>query len=267
MDLDLQLLRNVNLYEVLHFETRDSFTVELAKKSYRKLALKYHPDKNPKNSDKFELIQLAYLILSDPVQKENYDYIYDENSKIKDFNDFKNNKFKYQQSEKCSEEEFKQKIKELNIKNNAVFNKLDVFDTNELIQQRITFENNLKESFKQTHELLSNISNPHDKKNKFNELFESSEEINHDSKLDQDQDQDMIVFNGSDQICSYTTLNNMSYDSMCSKTSLYEQSFQINKTSAYVDNNLSLDEKMNEYKLKTDELNNLAKLSNSSRKL
>jgi len=61
-------------YEILSV-TKTS-TVEEIKTSYRKLAMKHHPDKNPgdlESEEKFKELAEAYEILSDPAKKQRYD--------------------------------------------------------------------------------------------------------------------------------------------------------------------------------------------------
>ena len=67
-------MSEIDYYEVLEV-SRDCSGAEL-KKAYRKLALKYHPDRNPDDKEaeeKFKIINEAYQVLSDDEKRAIYD--------------------------------------------------------------------------------------------------------------------------------------------------------------------------------------------------
>ena len=82
-------------YKVLNIR-RDADEEEI-KREYRRLALKYHPDRNPENDEseeKFKEITEAYEVLGVPEKKEMYDFGngYFGNNIFQEFANFKNRK-------------------------------------------------------------------------------------------------------------------------------------------------------------------------------
>eukprot|EP01084_Bolivina_argentea_P159431 277663_1 len=84
-------------YKILGVER--NATKEQIKKSYRKLAMKWHPDKNPDNKDaaerEFKEIGEAYSVLSDDKKRKQYDEFGESGLK----NNFSGNHFTFGNAE------------------------------------------------------------------------------------------------------------------------------------------------------------------------
>jgi len=83
----------VNHYKILGI-SQDSSQKDI-RLAYKNLCLIYHPDKNTGNAEIFEQINDSYLVLKDPVLKQQYDLSLNTNNDQIDFAKLRNNYTEY----------------------------------------------------------------------------------------------------------------------------------------------------------------------------
>lgn len=182
---EIEKLSSIDLYKFLCI-TPEEFTPEKVRKQYKKLIVKYHPDKNPNDklsAQKSQMIEAAYNVLYNPLSKETYDRLREEQeSNEDDFEDLKKpDRGKIGPKKLISKEQMYSEIRKKNLELDPEYysTKLTGKITNEEIANQLESRNDpsideeLKEKFKRDAEMLNSIDNQEERQQKFNEMFNS----------------------------------------------------------------------------------------------
>jgi curved DNA-binding protein CbpA len=164
-NINIEDIIDVNLYEVLNIND-DACDIEI-KKQYKKLILKYHPDKNKTDTDIYELITLAYNILSNKELKK----LYNELRLIKwDFSKLKTESLKTKPNYE------KKNFNHLN----EEYNKLHGHDSNEKLLNVKDFNTKLEELIEERKKEITKFKkiNKNEFKKEFEKIKRSGDDIN-----------------------------------------------------------------------------------------
>lgn len=163
-----------NLYNIL--QVNNKATIYEIKKAYRKLSLKYHPDKqintiltNEEKTEKFIKLRNAYEILSDDNKRQIYDIkIQKKQNNIKNINDFMDNIKKifinidYEDLIKIIDNKLKQSINNINFDEYLIelkkINLIDIIQTIknfQVLDIEITINFTLQDFYNNLHQKIN----------------------------------------------------------------------------------------------------------------
>lgn len=269
---DFYALKDIDLYSVLCI-TIETFTPEIVKKKYRKLSIKYHPDKNFEEgaSDKFTLIQLAYSILSNQQKRAMYDLVRASECKIETFEKMKMSDKNIINIPQISDDEFVRKINKYNEEcdedydkhskektiNKGKMSDIEASNLVKLNRNADLLTEDMKTKFQDDYNKLKNINDEQGRADAFNAMFD----VAHVDE--EDESQDMMLYNGNTMLMNNAIATTDNYDSMFHQgLGTYEDSFKIKSANLKetIDDR-SYEEQIKEYENGTQELYELSKTS------
>ena len=223
-EIHLQKLKQDNINTLKLFQLQPQYTMDELKRSYRKLAIKTHPDRPGGSKEKFQVVTKCYFSLIEDLKKREQEKGFDrlrddsrnyweEQNEIS--NDFKNNNPKYDKNKQFNVNKF-----------NEVFNQNKLYDESEE-----GYEDWLQHGETETPQVFSHKFNI----NNFNNTF--------DNWKDESQTTDIIEYQEPEAIVSCNKMNYSDIDKSGKKnyTRVSEKSNDLTYTdlkSAYTKSNL-----------------------------
>lgn len=220
----LQKLKQDNINTLKLFQLQPQYTIDELKRSYRKLAIKTHPDRPGGSKEKFQVVTKCYFSLIEDLKKREQDKGFDrlrddsrnywgEQNEIS--NDFKNNNPKYDKNKQFNVNKF-----------NETFNQNKLYDESDE-----GYEDWLQHGETETPQVFSHKFNI----NNFNNTF--------DNWKDESQTTDIIEYQEPEAIVSCNKMNYSDIDKSGKKnyTRVSEKSNDLTYTdlkSAYTKSNL-----------------------------
>ena len=218
---------DINLYDVLNINI-DASDIEI-KKQYKKLVLKFHPDKNQDDTDvslTFELITLAYNVLSNKELKK----LYNELRLIKwDFTKLKT------ESQLAKPNYEKKNFNHLN----EEYNKSHGHNSNEKLLNIQEFNTKLEKLIEERKKEITKFKkiNKNEFVNEFEKIKRSEDDINMSNDLIP-YNLEVVVLNSIDNISKLYDTNETGINAR----------FLLNNLPKYKEDNLSYEEKIKNYK-------------------
>lgn len=238
-----------DLFQLL--ELSEDCTTKDVKKAYKNAVLKYHPDKNPNVDDEFfSWISLANKILSNSEHREMYlewKNWTDDHSRLKDMG----------------------KREKLNVPTNRSYKEINA----DLNKKHGYVENDSALNYGEMNKLMSNLKFERDSlkipKERISDINSAMNNLKQDSNKLSERGQEIIEYSGE-----LTSLSgNSKYGSLSdigklygenenlatNKITSFNNAFKLSAYQEYVPDNLSLEQKINNYNNQTDFLKKINK--------